>query len=987
MVEDSKGNPREELFSCPRCSASTTSGEIVTPLRLARSAPLAVLTEELYRQTPASSDPIITRKAGQGRKLLTFADSRQGAARYAAYLQATVNETLYRHLIARAAQDLNGSGRIPDLEELAERCVYLAERYGLFGENPHNATAAERRRRLVDARARIASEFCARTDPRHSLWALGFVGCDIHFAETEKPGDSLCRMFGLSTQGVMTVTQALLDTMRLDKAVTMPEGVTHDDEVFGRNRATSYYRITDAVADRNERSWINSRGIYARRQSRFDYVRRILRAENHTVEFDDVANVLQAVWNWVQGQDVFAGQQGSYQIKSSRLIFPTNGDWHRCNRCLRLSRRLISPDVSVCPSRGCDGTLEPCSPDRALAENHYRLIFDRSPIGMRAEEHTAQLQPELGRTYQEQFTSGDINILSCSTTFELGVDVGELQTIVLNNVPPTVANYRQRSGRAGRRAGGTAFILTYAAARPHDRVYFSDPSRIIAGEVSIPSLGVTNPIISSRHLNAMLLSHFLRYLVAQGRVDLNLSGPFFAPNFPNGRHFDFLEQWRKDSSEHVTSIVDRFFAENRDASSETADACVDRLVTDLASKCSDFEHWLREYERLRNHYTRIADESTDRKEQAAAERMRKRFNNLRLRLLDERLIDFLCREGVLPSYSFPIDVVDLQLPRDQQYREGRFVDKSLRLERDKKLAIVEYAPGAEVVADKHIWKSVGVIIRQELNTYAYRVCGVCQDLDRSTRGGLPIGGACRVCGSLQPPQASGNYVDPDGFTTSLTAPLREARTQVDYGVNRSRSFLLATGQGVEQRIPVNGEPRIHYAYRRDGELVALNSGGDPNGFWLCDRCGIEVPQPTRRRSGGRRKTTGHETPWGEKGCGGIPAQYHLGHAFKSDTLHLRFENTANVSIPPGTDVSFWRSLTYALLEGASLAMQIERRDLDGVVRPFSVGVSLNPEENFSQEVVLFDNVPGGAGHVRRVADNLRIRVAACSHGCSVHRMW
>src|SRR5262249_53960556 len=149
--------------------------------------------------------------------------------------------------------------------------------------------------------------------------------------------------------------------------------------------------------------------------------------------------------------------------KSNRLIFTANGNWHQCNRCLRLSRRLISPDVSICPSRGCDGKLEPCSPDIALAENHYRHIFNRSPIGMRAEEHTAQLQPGLGRTYQEQFIEGDINILSCSTTFELGVDVGELQTIVLNNVPPTVANYRQRSGRAGRRAGGTAFILTYAA--------------------------------------------------------------------------------------------------------------------------------------------------------------------------------------------------------------------------------------------------------------------------------------------------------------------------------------------------------------------------------------------------------------------------------------------------------------------------------------------------------------------------------------------
>src|SRR5262249_13616611 len=154
----------------------------------------------------------------------------------------------------------------------------------------------------------------------------------------------------------------------------------------------------------------------------------------------------------------------------------------------------------------------------------------------------------------------------------------------------------QRSGRAGRRAGGTAFILTYAAARPHDRVYFSDPSRIIAGEVSIPNLGVTNPIISSRHLNAMLLSHLLLYLVAHGRVELNLNGPFFAPNLPNGRHFDLLERWREDSSEDLTSIVDRFFAENPDTIGETADACVDRLVNDLASKCSDFERWLLEYE-------------------------------------------------------------------------------------------------------------------------------------------------------------------------------------------------------------------------------------------------------------------------------------------------------------------------------------------------------------------------------------------------------
>ena len=87
-------------------------------------------------------------------------------------------------------------------------------------------------------------------------------------------------------------------------------------------------------------------------------------------------------------------------------------------------------------------------------------------------------------------------------------------------------------------------------------------------------------------------------------------------------------------------------------------------------------------------------------------------------------------------------------------------------------------------------------------------------------------------------------------------------------------------------------------------------------------------------------------------------------------MHLRFEDTQKLSVPVGEDLSFWRSLNYALLEGASIALQIERRDLDGVVRPFQIGATLTPEENYSQEIVLFDSVPGGAGHVHRIAENL-----------------
>jgi ATP-dependent helicase YprA (DUF1998 family) len=975
QIQDARGNPRETLSTCPRCSARGSAGrEIVTPIRVGNSAPLSILTEELYRLSPPSPKPEIRSKSGEGRKLLTFADSRQGAARHAAYLQSTVESALYRHLIARAGSDLNEKGRVPDVEELAIECVRLAESYGLHGTHAQYAPDAERRRRRVDAAKRIMAEFCSRIDPRHSLWALGLVGCDVYFPANAIPDEALCSRFGLDPEAMMTVIHALLDTMRLDKAVTMPEGVRANDEVFGLSSSTVYYQLTRPSTETKGsyvKDWVSPKDQFAQRQTRFDYARRILTAGGKRADSVEIKEALRLVWNWAQNHRVFVGaSDGTYQINHERLIFPAGIRWYRCNSCLRLSPRLLAEDLRLCAAYGCEGRLESYEPEAATTEDHYLALFSRNPVAMRVEEHTAQLQPEAGRKYQDGFINGDINVLSCSTTFEMGVDVGDLQTVVLNNVPPGVANYRQRSGRAGRRASGAAFILTYAAQRPHDRVYFSNPTRIIAGEVAVPQLAIGNRIITGRHLNATLLGHFLRWLTRQGRQEVLQSGSFFAPNLPDGRHVDFIPHWRDDCAAELERVIQNFFEENPDAAPAAPETCLNRLANELTECSLDFERWLGEYERLRDEAMETAKNSRDRDERDAAKKMWDRFDGLRDRLLGESLIDFLCREGVLPSYSFPIDLVSLRLPAGRQYREERYANDWLRLERDKKIAIVEYAPGAEIVADKHLWKSVGVIIREELNDFEYRVCGTCRHLQCADRGGLPIGDACSVCGDPSPGNTY-RFVDPDGFTTDLTAPLRKAGLQVATGVNRSRSFLLATGQNVaEETLNVDGQPRIHYAYRRDGELVSVNSGEDPDGFWLCDKCGIRVAAPRQRRGRGRQGTQGHETPWGEKGCAGVPTQYHLGHAFKSDTLHLRFENTSNVTVPSGGDLSFWRTLTYALLEGASLALQIERRDLDGVVRPINIGVSTNPEENYSQEIVLFDNVPGGAGHVRQIVEKL-----------------
>lgn len=103
-----------------------------------------------------------------------------------------------------------------------------------------------------------------------------------------------------------------------------------------------------------------------------------------------------------------------------------------------------------------------------------------------------------------------INVLSCSTTFEMGVDVGELEATFQRNVPPETSNYIQRAGRAGRRTSSAAFSVTFARRNSHDMTFYQDPPEIIAGKINAPVLEVNNEKIALRHLNSIVVAGFFK---------------------------------------------------------------------------------------------------------------------------------------------------------------------------------------------------------------------------------------------------------------------------------------------------------------------------------------------------------------------------------------------------------------------------------------------------------------------------------------------
>lgn len=929
--------PVNELNECPRCrSRAVPDTEIVTAIAVSGLTPLSILAYELYRALPPASKEEIRRKPGEGRKLLTFYDSRQGAARFAAFLQDVVNQQNYRHIIPLAVDELiKENGWWPDLEAVSQCSTDLAWKYQIFHNDPdteewrqtlRHPTRDQQARLMKKVQTQIVAEFTTRCRDRQSLEALGLVGVAYWESGREPDFAPLAREIGLSVEQTRTLVEYLLDDLRSRKLIVLPKGVQRDDPAFGRNKFSPRL-IREGKPGQHEQPWIGA----TPRQRRRQYVQLVLDTNGLPADDEAVRAALNEIWRWLQKDDLLEGNSSDgYQLRSDRLFFRRDCVWYRCERCQRLHYR---GDALPCSQQQCGGTLR-IVPDRiSLSDNFFFWTFERPLVPIRVEEHTAQLDSEKGRDYQDKFRDGDINVLSCSTTFEMGIDLGDLQAVVMSNMPPTVANYRQRSGRAGRRTSGTAFILTWAGDRPHDQAYFRAPDEIIRGQVRVPYIALNNPIIQRRHINAILLSLFLRHRMIEGHKNLDEAGAFFDDNgTESGTHFQAMAKWLELRHGEIRDQLAAFSEALGIADSPTIESWVRDYQADMEAVYTGHYRIAADYYRQQ-----IENAQGDQTSRPAARAREERYEKLLRRLQSESLIDYLSNRGVLPSYSFPLHTVELMLPLDKSRTEH------LRLQRDLSDAIREYAPGSEVVADKRIWRSESVVFfRDTVRDREYRICEKCNHLQISPEAGIPLAdqtNQCPVCHNAPSSRRRDvlRFVIPDGFRADKESG-QPAKQYVRVERNLMRSALIPGRALKEELLGQN----VYCAYDREGELLYVNEG--------CFGRGFKIPLV----GGLAENAKAH------------PIQVSLGHIRKTDTLHLRFVSSPTFSVPPPYETSFWLSLMYALIQGASHALQIERRDINGVLYPRSDG------QAWGQSIALYDNVPGGAGHVQQIRDNFSL---------------
>jgi hypothetical protein len=911
---------------CASCASGVPGGSVVGRFLTDAHAPAAVIGTALYQELPVASDPRAITKSGEGRKLLAFADSRQDAAFFAPYFDRTYGRALTRSLLLRVVEaHASGEGLRPD--DLVAPLLDAGDRFLLLNRRDSPAT----RRRVV--LTWVLGELLA-TDRRQSLDGVGVLR--IGPAMPPDVPTSLAPL-GLPASVARDLATLLLDSLRISGVLRLPSGVARNDAAFEPRNIDYAVRGTGAERSKLVLAWAPDRS-----NRRRELLVKVAAAAGVTV---DPTAILRDLWveMTVAGSPwetllPFENDRRRGLVRwldaASVELRPAaeSGPRYRCDRCRALWWQNV---LAVCPGYNCGGRLAPVAPDEPLG--HYADLYRRlEPIPMRAKEHTAQWSMDKGTDIQQRFLDGDINVLSCSTTFELGVDVGDVEAVLLRNVPPTAANYVQRAGRAGRRTSGAAVVVTLAQRRNHDIAWFRDPRAMVGGSVAPPRIVTENPIIARRHAHSVALAASLR------REELRTVGDFFETLAQDGTTgIERFLAWLRSRPADLGLALGRILPPATARAIGLADwDWVEALMTPsdddpssgwLARAAAEVTAELTALETL------IVDAAA-RRDFGIARVLEYQVRTLR----GGRLIEFLARRNVLPKYGFPVDVVELDLTRTQDQDAA-----GVELNRDLRIAISEYAPGAELVAGGVVWRSVGL---KRLPDWGWPEHGwaVCRDCGRYREArAADASETCGVCGSPDT-SASGSRIRPVfGFYGVRSSTVIGDEPVLRRGTVRSWFTDYGPGDPPVAASPADLAPgAVETFVSRQGRIVTMNLGPGGRGFRICS-CGYGSAVPLTRARGTRAE---HQTPYSGRSCHGTLRVTQLSTDFLTDILEARIRATH-------TEPAL-RSALYALLEGAS-DLGIKRDELDGTIHAWS---------RDARSLVLYDTVPGGAGHAARIQD-------------------
>ncbi|CAI1209983.1 DEAD/DEAH box helicase [Serratia fonticola] len=1018
---------RSKKNECPCCGANQQGRRLLRHARIGTPFTLSTVIGTLLEFCPQDPEPF--GKPFQGRKLISFTDSRQGTARIAVKLQQDsernrIRGLVYRHLLqAHPASSLSKDEWLDindlQLKDVAQSLSRLEKKYlqQLLEKQTDAAKGAEISwTDMVNYLAGTPDLQIGMLDYYRNLAPQTFSKND----SVNLAGMLLAREFyrrpkranSLETLGLVQICYPKLASIT-NKPMAWP---AHKDIESWR----SYLKVlldffirenTILNIDRRWQSLIGARispkwvvpvsdgkteklpGRYARWPSvntvnsvQSRAILLLCKAFNwsKTTHQDQIDLILREAWLVLTQQAKLLISSGDgYQLDLREISFRLPNEVYLCP----VSRRFIDtpfehlspytprtdrdmivkaipytlprPPESLLHIQGDEGLLairdwvntqpkiQQLRKD-ALWSDVMDLVIEGGHY-FRTAEHSAQQPKKKLDEYEGMFKVGKLNLLSCSTTMEMGVDIGGVNVVAMNNVPPHPANYLQRAGRAGRRREGRSVALAVCKNTPHDQSVFNNPLWPFTTPMRMPKVSLQSPDLVQRHVNAWLLSHWLKHVVTAQEIKSMTSGAFFLKN------------------EMPMSLAERFclWCSNQASESEQQ---VEHAINDitlrsilgsvpqrsLLNRTSEnlnniLQCWRQEHSASHAQLQQIANSKA-----AASRAMEAQLR----RIEKEYLLSELADRRFLPGYGFPTDIVGfdnrckqtIKLEETDKREDNRARYRDLA-SRDRITGLREYAPGAELVMDGLVYKSSGITLNWHAPASVENIkelqllkkawfCRHCGASDTAINPGSEVN--CQECGEPIENNDIREYLIPAGFAVDFFDEPHNDISRLQY-VPVKAPWLNVPASWICLANPALGQFRTS----QQAQLFHYTSGVNQKGFAICLECGKAEPMLSTADTSApanekflpaifRQNTThmrlrGGKNDDGENICPGshnswkIKQNIHLGHDSLTDALELVLRDPSNGELLDDDITGY--SIAVALREAIAAELGVQTEEL------------------------------------------------------------